>query len=256
MTGLLFTYCFILGACIGSFLNVVAARSAEENAAPFWQGRSHCPACGATLTALDMVPVLNWFYLGGKCRHCKARIAFRYPLTEILGGLAAALPVLAFGWAPGKWAVAFGAGALLLLIALCDHDTMEIPDLFTLLLLVPAIGAVWAFPEAAFAARLIGAACISLPLLGINLLIPGAFGLGDVQLAAVCGFLLGWQLTLVGFFLALLLAGAQAVWLLGTGRAKRGGGAHMPFGPALCAGFWLALLWGRPLLDWYLGFFP
>ena len=65
-----------------------------------------------------------------------------------------------------------------------------------------------------------------------------------------------WQLTLVGFFLALLLAGAQAVWLLGTGRAKRGEGAHMPFGPALCAGFWLALLWGKPLLDWYLGFFP
>ncbi len=246
---------FFLGACVASFLGVVADRVTTPGAAPFWQGRSHCPACGATLTAIDLVPVLNWLYLRGKCRRCGAPIPFRCFASEVLGGLAAALPFLCWGWAPGKWAVAFTAGALLLLIALCDAAAMEIPDLFTLLLCLPALGAVWAFPAVGLPARLIGAACVSLPLLAITLLIPGAFGGGDIQLAAVCGFLLGWKAALAGFFLALLLGGGQGVFLLATGRAKRGTGAHMAFGPALCAGFWAALFVGEGMAAWYAGFF-
>ena len=178
-----------------------------------------------------------------------------YPLAELCGGLGAALCFAAFPFQWGRLAVALPAFFVLFLIALQDAYTMEIPDLYSLLLCLPALAALWAFPETGLAARLIGAVCVSLPLLLITLAVPGAFGGGDIQLMAVCGFLLGWKQCLAGFFLALLIAGAQAVFLLASGRAKAGQGAHMPFGPALCAGCFLSLLWGGPLVAWYMGFF-
>ena len=248
-------YCFVLGACLASFLQVVAQRAAVPGSPPFYKGRSHCDACGHALGAAELVPLFSWLLLRGRCRHCGARVPASYPLAELCGGLGAALCFAAFPFQWGRLAVALPAFFVLFLIALQDAYTMEIPDLYSLLLCLPALAALWAFPETGLAARLIGAVCVSLPLLLITLAVPGAFGGGDLQLMAVCGFLLGWKQCLAGFFLALLIAGAQAVLLLASGRAKAGQGAHMPFGPALCAGCFLSLLWGGPLVAWYMGFF-
>ena len=83
----------------------------------------------------------------------------------------------------------------------------------------------------------------------------GAFGGGDIQLMAVCGFLLGWKQCLAGFFPGAAHRRGAGGLLLASGRAKTGQGAHMPFGPALCASCFLSLLWGGPLVAWYMGFF-
>lgn len=248
-------WCFALGACLASFLQVVAQRAAVPGSPPFYKGRSRCDACGATLGARELVPIFSWLFLRGRCRHCGARVPAVYPLAELCGGAGAALCFVTYPLDWGRLALALAAFFLLFLIAVQDAYTMEIPDLYALLLCLPALAAVWVFPETGLAARFIGAACVSLPLLAITLLLPGAFGGGDIQLMAVCGFLLGWKSCLAAFFLALLFGGAQAVFLLITGRAKAGEGAHMPFGPALCAGSFLALLWGGRIAAWYLGFF-
>lgn len=255
LQALCFLYLFLLGGCLASFLQVVAQRAATPGAPPFYKGRSHCDACGATLTARDLVPVFSWLFARGRCRHCGQALSPAYPVVETIGGLGAAL--CGFALWPSLPGILVGllAGALLLLIGVYDAYTMEMPDLYTLLLCLPALAAWWAFPQVGFVARLIGAACVSLPLLLIALLLPGAFGGGDIQLMAVCGFMLGWQSCLVAFFIALLIGGAQGVFLLATGRAKRGEKAHMPFGPALCAGSFLSLLYGPQLLGWYLGLF-
>jgi len=84
----------------------------------------------------------------------------------------------------------------------------------------------------------------------LTLAIPGAFGGGDIKLMAVCGFILGWQLALLAFFIALLIGGSIAVFLLASGKRKRG--QHMVFGPAICAGTVTALFFGKEILDWYL----
>lgn len=248
-------YCFVLCACLTSFFQVIAQRAAQPGSEPFYKGRSHCDLCGAGLTLRDLIPVFSWLFAGGRCRHCGAKLSPAYPIAETLGGLGGALCFFAFPFQWSRLALALAAFAMLLLIALQDAYTMEIPDLYTLLLCLPALAAVWVFPEVGLVSRLIGLVCVSLPLLVITLAVPGAFGGGDIQLMAVCGFLLGWQVCLTGFFIALLLGGAQGIFLLATGRAKAGQGAHMAFGPALCAGSFLALLYGRPLLDWYLHFF-
>lgn len=238
---------FLFGACVGSFVNVLVWRIPQG--IPFYRGRSFCPACRAPIRGGDMVPVLSWFVLRGRCRACGAPISPRYPAVEAAGGALALWCWLALPWQPGRALCAFAAAALLLAVALIDHDTMEIPNGLVLALAVPALAATLLWPQPGLAQRAAGALCVSLPLLVLALF--GGVGGGDVKLMAVCGWMLGWQSCLVAAFLALLLGGARAVWLLAVKKAGRK--ARMPFGPALCAGVFLALLYGRPLLAWYLG---
>lgn len=249
-------YLFFFGGCCASFLFVVAQRAANPESPPFYKGRSHCDSCGATLTAKDLIPIFSWIINKGRCRHCGCPVSIVYPISELIGGLGAVLAFIAFPFQFGKIAVCLLVGAFLLLIALYDGLTMEIPDRYTLYLCIPTLISLFVFPQISLTQRLIGVICISLPMLLINLLIGGAFGGGDVQLMAVCGFLLGWQLTLVGFFFGLIIGSIQGIALLASGKAKIGEGAHMPFGPALCAGCYLSLLFGTPVLMSYLSLFP
>lgn len=253
---IIFIYLFLLGSCCTSFLFVVVQRAATLESIPFYKGRSHCDSCHAELTPFDLIPIFSWLFHKGRCSHCGCHISIWYPITELIGGVAFALSFVAFPFQFNKIAICLLAAICLLLIALYDSLTMEIPDRYTLYLCVPALLSVWAFPHISLTQRFIGLLCISLPMLLINLLIGGAFGGGDVQLMAVCGFLLGWKLTLVGFFFALIFATIQGIILLASGKAKLGQGAHMPFGPALCAGCYLSLLFGTTVLRFYLSFFP
>lgn len=244
-------YIFLLGSCIGSFLNVLVYRIPAG--IPFWKGRSYCPHCHTAIKPYDMVPVLNWFYLKGKCRNCKSPISPRYSLVEAAGGI---LAVWCFAVYRGNlWQplLTFAVAALLLTIALIDLDTMEIPDGLIISLGVCALASIWVFPEATLMQKCIGAFCVSAPMFLVCLLIPDAFGGGDVKLLAVMGFYLGWKVCLVGAFLGIMFGGVQAVYLLVTKKVKRGEGAHMAFGPALCAGIFLAQLYGAQIFQWYAG---
>ncbi len=246
----LYLLVFMAGAGIFSFLNVVIYRLPEKIS--FVTGRSHCPSCGATLRWYDMVPVFNWFYLRGKCRDCGARISFRYPAVETLGGVLALLCMHRFGM--GAEAIAdFAFLAVLTVVAFIDADTMEIPNGLVILILIIAIAALVCFPEPTWKNRLIGLVCVSVPMLLITIVIPGAFGGGDIKLMAAAGLFLGWKLCLVAAFLAIVAGGLYGIWLLATRR--KGKKEHFAFGPFLCAGMAAALFWGEQLLEWYLSLY-
>lgn len=240
---------FFFGAAIFSFLNVVIYRVPKKLS--FVKGRSMCPSCEKSLQGLDMVPVLNWLYLGGKCRYCKAKISLRYPLVELLGGVLALLCMMYF--TPWQALVAFAFLCVLTVVALVDLDTMEIPNGFVLWAAAIAVGSIFVFPELTLLSRIIGIFSVSVPLLLITLLVPGGFGGGDIKLMAACGLFLGWKLTLVSLGFGLLTGGAYAVWLLAT--RKKGRKEHFAFGPFLCLGMTAALFWGEAVLRWYLGLF-
>ena len=144
---------------------------------------------------------------------------------------------------------------LLVMIAVIDFKTMEIPDELNLALGVCALCAACMDSDIGLAARLIGAVSVSVPMLLMCMAIPGAFGGGDIKLVFVMGLYLGWKLLLTGVFLAFLIGGIQAFYLLLSGKAKAGEGAHMAFGPALCVGMIIAMFWGNGLLSWYFGLF-
>lgn len=244
-------YIFLLGSCVGSFLNVLVCRIPAG--IPFWKGRSYCPHCHTAIKPYDMVPVLNWLYLRGKCRNCKSPISVRYPIVEAVGGFICVLCFWVYKENLWQAALTFSAAALLLTIALIDFDTMEIPDGLIAAVGVCALASIWGFPEVTLMQRCIGAFCVSAPMFLLCLLIEGAFGGGDIKLLAVMGFYLGWKSCLVGAFIGIMIGGAQAVYLLAAGKVKRGEGAHMAFGPALCAGIFLAQLYGTQIYEWYSG---
>lgn len=144
---------------------------------------------------------------------------------------------------------------LLIAIGWTDYRTMEIPDYLNIALGICALAAVFFVPEVPVFERCIGAVCISLPMFLLCRVIDGAFGGGDIFLLSVMGFYLGWRPLAAGTFIGFLIGGVQAGYLLMTGKAKKGEGAHMPFGPALCAGLMAAQFYGDEIIRWYLGFF-
>lgn len=144
---------------------------------------------------------------------------------------------------------------LLGIIAWRDSRTMEISDEWNLAVAVCGVAAMFIEPEILIKDRLLGAICVSLPMYLMILWIPESFGGGDVKLTFAMGLYLGVRRTLTGTFLAILIGGLYAVYLLASGKAKAGEGAHMAFGPALCIGFVVSRLWGDQILSWYFQLF-
>lgn len=251
MTEILTVLIFILGSCIFSFLNVVIYRLPRKM--DFVTGRSMCPSCEHTLGALDMIPVFGWVLLRGKCRYCGAKVSVRYPAVELLGGVLGVLCLYYYGMNL-RAAIGFLLLCILTAVSFIDLDTMEIP--FPLVVAAALIGAAscLVFPEISLIERGIGMLCVSLPLYLLTVLIPGAFGGGDIKLTAACGIFLGWKLNLLALFLAVMGGGVYGIWLLATKR--KGKKDHFAFGPFLCIGIAVAMFAGENILDWYLGFFP
>ena len=134
-----------------------------------------------------------------------------------------------------------------------DARTRLLPDRSNLLLLLIAILRQLLLPQGSFLSGLIGCLIISVPMFVLCLFINGAFGGGDIKLTFAWGFFLGWKLALVAFFLAVLTGGIYGAYLLLTGKKERK--EHFAFGPFLCLGAILAVLWGNSLIEWYLGFY-
>jgi len=213
---------------------------------------SRCPSCGGRLRPRDLTPVFSWLILKGCCRYCPAAISPRYPAVEALCAVLAVLCVLR--WGLSLYAVlAFGVLAVLLAVALIDHDTMEIPDSLNIALIPFATAAVWLQGGVSPVSRAIGFFAVSLPMLLLALAISGAFGGGDIKLMAVMGFFLGWQGALLAFFTALLAGGSYAAYLLLSGKAKRG--ASIAFGPYLCFGSAVSMFAGGQIIGYYVSFF-
>ncbi len=254
MNIILYVFIFLFAICIGSFLNVLIWRIPNKMSV---NGRSICPKCNTPIKGYDLIPVLSFLFLGGKCRACKAKISFRYPAIELLTGILAVICFLRYNftiehlsWQP---LVMFCLTAILICIAMIDIDTMEIPNGLVLAILVPAVASYFLFPEIGITARLIGLVCVSVPMFLLNLVIPDAFGGGDIKLIAACGLLLGWQNTLLSMFFALLFGGGYAVLMMLRKKVK--GKQHISFGQYICAGVYIAMLFGEQIIDLYLDTF-
>lgn len=246
---LLYVYMFVIGSCVASFINVVIYRvPLGINIA---KGRSFCPKCHKTLKPYDMIPVFSWFILGGKCRFCKEPISKRYPIIEFVGGVLGVLCFYHYG-IDGMTLISFSLSMVLLAITMIDLDTMTIPNSLVICCVVIAILSIM-FHNISMVDRVIGFFIISVPMYVMNLIIPDCFGGGDIKLIAVCGLLLGWVDLLVGMFIAVVIAGVYAGYLMITHKVDKKG--HIAFGPYICFGVFVALLYGQNILNFYLGLF-
>ena len=238
-----------MGLLIGSFLNVCIWRLPREESI-IWPA-SHCPACSTVLGVRDLVPVLSWIFLQGKCRYCSERISPRYPAVELLTGALFLICFQHYGLTP-ELAAALLLSALLVAITFIDIDHQIILD--GMLIVLGAGGLVLQLWTGAvgFFSMLAGALAGGGLLLLLAIVSRGGMGGGDVKLAFALGFWLGWQGVLLGLFIGFVLGGAGSVLLILL--RLRGRKDYIPFGPFIAAGAWIALLYGRQILDWYFGF--
>lgn len=236
---------FWLGLTIGSFVNVCIYRLPRGESLVFPPSR--CPHCGHRLAAWDLVPVLSYLWLGGRCRYCRQRISLQYPLVE-LG--TAGLFVLVFyvrGLSPGSVSGLVLASALLV-VALTDARHYRIPNQVVAFLAAAGLLLnIWT-RELSWWQMLVGAAVGGGVLGALALLRRGGMGEGDIKLAAATGLYLGPGRQFLAIFLAAALGAIVGSVLILLGCKKRQD--PIPFAPFLAVGTLVAYLWGDYL--WFL----
>lgn len=233
---------FIFGTAIGSFLNVIICRLQKQES--FVHGRSHCPHCRAKLHWHDLLPIVSFMCLGGKCRYCRKTIAWRYLLIEIITGLLFVL---------GAAVVADNAQLLVYLVAasffiilfIYDSETYIVPDNVSL----PAVVAIFLLNLAAgkdWLALVLGILAGAGWFLAQFVLSRGRWvGGGDIRLGALIGALLGWPLVGLSLLIAYVAGSIVALVLVAAKQAKFGG--RLPFATFLLPAALATWLYGRQI---------
>ena len=239
-------FAFLLGLIFGSFINVVIYRLPKGMSLG---GRSACPSCGDKIRWYDLIPLLSYILLRGKCRKCGAGISPRYAIVELMTGVL----FLAAFWVYGL-SYDFILCAIMLLnlviIAFIDAQTTLIYDRFVVIIAV--LGAIsLVLHPSEWLSRLIGIFAVSLPFLIIAIF--GGMGGGDIKLMAAAGLYLGWEKILFALLAGSIAGGVYVAYLALVGKARRG--KEVPFGPFLSFGIAAAALAGTYVIDWYFGLF-
>lgn len=237
---------FVLGIVIGSFLNVCALRIPKGES--FVWGRSHCPGCGQDLTWWQLIPLVSFILIRGKCAHCKAKVSWRYPLVELVTGVSFLLVYLAIGLSPQLIPALLLIG-ILIVVSLIDLDYQIIPNKLVAFGFVTGIPINLIFGRITWMEMLCGLLVGGGFLLLIALLSRGGMGGGDVKFTAMLGIYLGWQYTLETVFLASLFGAFVGIGLILTKGATRK--TPIPFGPFLALSAYILCLWGPEVNNWY-----
>ena len=243
-----------LGLVLGSGLNCLALRLASNQK---WAGkeRSACPHCHHTLSALELIPLVSWLIQKGKCRHCKAPISIRYPITEALLAVLYVSLLLKFGLSLQLLTHLIFVSCLFCL-SLVDLDTQIIPDRFLLipilfraaeLLLTGGFMGLW---KGILPGLIVSVAVLIFSLIMDKILKKDTMGGGDIKLLFVIGLFLSFPEMLLMVMIACVVGIVMASLLM-----KVSPDTPFPFGPALSLAAVIVLFVGSSLIQWYLGLF-
>jgi len=240
---LLIVYAFVLGAVVGSFLNVVIYRVPRRLS--IVKPRSACPSCSTPIAWYDNLPILSWLALGGRCRQCRSPISLRYPVVEAVGGALAAFGVSLYGLNLVTVEVVVFAWVSLAL-ALIDLEHQLLPDVMTYPAIAFGLVFSWFGGWTTFVDSAAGAVVGALLPTSVILLyrwlrgIDG-MGWGDVKYLAAIGAVVGLQGCLMVLVMAAVLGALVGGVLIAVGRGT--GKTALPFGTflALAVIVWLYL---------------
>ena len=241
---------FIYGLILGSFYNVVGVRVPIGKSIVF--PPSTCSQCGSRLAAIDLIPIVSYILVKGRCRKCSKEISPLYLIIELLTPLLFLYSYYIFGWT-----ISFLSAVLLIslfsILIVSDVIYMLIPNrillvfflFFFLVRLVDPLETWW---------NSLTAAAIGFSLLlSIAVISKGGMGGGDIKLFALLGFVLGSKLVLLSFFLSCFLVAVISLILLYFGIIKKG--KPIPFAPFVSLGTLITYFQGEVLVDWYLSLF-
>ncbi len=247
-------YFFILGLCVGSFLNVCIYRLPASKS--IITPRSHCPGCGNTLKIYDNIPVLSYLCLRGKCRFCDKHIPPRYMIVELLTGLFALCVILRFGITL-EAAVFFIFIATLIVITFIDIDHLIIPDIISLpgipLFFLAAVSlTTLSWKDSALGILAGGGSLYLVAQIYYMIRKKIGMGMGDAKLLAMIGAMIGWKGIIFTIY-----TGSAAGTLAGIAviihNRKKDFKTPIPFGPFLVIGAITYIFFGQDIINWYYG---
>lgn len=242
----------IAGLLMGSFFNVCIYRVPRDQS--IVKPASRCTSCGTRLAWRDLMPVISWVSLGGKCRYCKSPISYRYTLVELLTGLIFVVLYLKFGIS-GSFLTYAILCSILIIATLIDLDFQIIPDglvltgaIFALLLIPAGLSVHW--KDALLGMLAGGGTFLLIALLSSWILKKEGMGGGDIKLMGMIGLFIGWKLTALSILLSIYTGGIIGGLLMLLRKKKRGDA--IPYGPFIAAGTVIAILYGNDLIQWYI----
>jgi leader peptidase (prepilin peptidase)/N-methyltransferase len=240
----------LLGLVVGSFLNVCIDRLPARKSLAY--PPSHCDTCNKPLQVHDLVPVASYLWLRGKCRYCGAPIPQRVLWVEIFSGAAFAFLFWMFGltW---EFPLAAFYTSVLLVLAMIDLQHKLILNVIVYPVAIIALIVGFFIPEFDIYKGVLGGAIGFAVLLLPGLISRGGMGWGDIKLAALIGLMVGYPVVFPALFIGIIIGGIAALVLLVTRKKTRKD--FIPFGPSLAAGAFIALVYGKVILDWYLSLF-
>jgi len=265
---IVYFFVFFLGTCAGSFLNCVIYRLEKEKS--FLTGRSFCPKCKHDLGFLDLIPILSFIFLAGRCRYCNKKISFQYPLIELITGI---LFLLTFHKILGSqdFTVFNILNFCYLLIFICflivifvyDLKHYIIPDKVIypaiIISIIYQIFHIFCFSShTLYFSSLLNSFASAVLAAGFFLLIilisKGRWmGVGDVKLSFFMGMFLKSPAILVALFSAFLIGGIIGIILIIFKKKKLKD--EIPFGPFLTTGTFISFFAGPQIIDFYFSLF-
>ncbi len=239
-------FTFLFGLVFGSFLNVCIYRLPREESIVF--PPSHCTSCQNRLYPKDLIPLLSFFLLKGKCRYCGEIIHWRYPAVELLNGLGWVWVIASFGITTQGLAGVF-LFSFALVVALIDLEHYLIPNSLVILLFLCGLIFHFILQDLSLTKRLLGMTVgFGLPFL-LALFSRGGMGGGDIKLCTAMGFWLGFPAVFQALFIGALMGSVIGISLIIMKIKKRKD--PIPFGPFLVLGFLIIFFFQEPLLSWY-----
>ena len=241
-------YFGLIGLFVGSFLNVCIDRYEAGESVVF--PASHCTDCGHRLSVLDLVPVLSWIFLRGRCRYCGAPLSIAYPVSELLTGAVFAVSVYVLGLTSAT-AVTLVAASLFIVLSGIDLRLYILPDRLTIPAAVLSLPAAVYGLELSFWSALIGGLAGGLVFWLMAVYYHWrtgreGLGLGDAKLMLSLGCLTG--LERISLLVVLASVAALAVFIaVRLVRGKKAQGMRLAFGPYLCGVCWVNLVWGETI---------
>lgn len=239
---------FTLGLLIGSFLNVCIYRIPRDESISY--PPSHCTNCTNRIKSYDLIPVISYIFLRGKCRYCGEKISIKYPLIEFFTGLI-------FVGLYYKYDISLDLvkylilASYLIVIGLIDLNTTDVYLKTTLSgFIIGVLFLILNLYNGEPIGTYIIAAIIGGGFITTIIILTGGMGWGDAEICALCGIYLGIRLTILTLFLSVILGGIIGVTLILTKKKTRKD--YIPFGPYITIAALISILWGEKIIAWYL----
>lgn len=242
-------FVFVIGTILGSFFNVCIYRIPEDESIAY--PPSHCGKCNTKLKPLDLIPIMSWIFLKGKCRYCKEKVSIQYPLIEFLTGIIFTIIYLRFGFGIEFIKYTFLI-SILIISAVIDLKTQYV---FFSVSLVGIVGGIIFSIVEIFINKNIFSVLLSiiipLVILGLIILMTRKFdgmGIGDLEIFILISLYVSPKIVAVSLFLSIIFGGIVSAVIYLKGYRKK----HIAFVPYIALGTLIAILFGEDIFNWYL----